>query len=153
MKKTLECDLSIVSTDTCLIKIFSLSNILAAHDSTGPADQQIQIQPDVKHNMIKWNMKELLHYGVSLSRSVQMTFPVHIQIPRSPFLIPFPFTCHRECGIHRPFFLFPSECQRQGKCHTKNLLQRYNRLSTRAGPTPRSTAAVSLGEEPFNSLI
>lgn len=128
---TFEYDLSIVSTDTCLIKIlFPVQHILAAHDSTGPVDQQIQIQPDVKHNVIKWNMKELLHHSVSLSRSVKMTFPVHVQIPQSPFLIPFPFTCHRECGIHRPFFLFPSECQRQGKCHTKNLLQHYNRLPT-----------------------
>lgn len=73
-------------------------------------------------------MKELLHHSASLSRSVQMTFPVHVRIPRSPFLIPSPFTCHRERGIHRPFFLFPPECQRQGKCHTKNLLQHYNRL-------------------------
>lgn len=40
-KKTkFEYDLSIVSTDTCLIKIvFPVRHILAAHDSTGPVDQ------------------------------------------------------------------------------------------------------------------
>lgn len=34
-------------------------------------------------------MKELLHRGVSLSRSVQMTFPVHVQIPQYSYH-PFP---------------------------------------------------------------
>lgn len=143
----------IVLINTCVIKIlFPVQHILSANDSTGPVDQQTQIQPDVKHNVIKWNMKELLHHSVSLSRSVQMPFPVHVQIPRSPFLIPFPFTCHRECGVHRPFFLFPSECQRQGKCHTKNLLRHYNRLPAPLVP-PQGVLQVGLGNEPFHSAL
>lgn len=98
------------------------------HDSTGPVHSFVTsgyIQPGLQYNVIKWNMKELLHHSVSLSRPVQMPFPVHV---RSPFLISFPFTCHRECNVRGPVFLFPSECQHQGKCHIKDLLLHYNRF-------------------------
>lgn len=97
-------------------------------------------------------MKVLLHQSMSLSRSVQMSFPVHVQIPRSPFLIPFPFTCHSECGVHRPVFLFPAECQRQGKCHTKNLLPHYNRLPTLLVP-PQGVVQPGLGNELFHYAL